>query len=58
MKSALTPDPTETLTLTNEEQRAAFYAPAEEPTVPSSVTPETPLGQLNLNWRERDMPER
>jgi DNA modification methylase len=58
MKSALTPDSTEALTLTNEEQRVAFYTPAEEPTVPSSVTPEIPLGQLNLNWRERDLPER
>ena len=44
--------------LTNEERRVVFYASSEEPTVPSSVTPETPLSQLNLNWRERDLPER
>jgi len=44
--------------LTNEETRVVFYATSEEPTVPSSVTPETPLSELNLNWRERDLPER
>jgi DNA modification methylase len=44
--------------LTNEERRVVYYAVAEEPTVPSSVTPETPLSELNLNWRERDLPER
>lgn len=49
---------TSDVTLTNEEKRVIFYASSEEPTVPSSVTPETPLSQLNLNWRERDLPER
>ncbi len=44
--------------LTNEEQRVVFYAISEQPTIPSSVTPETPLEQLNLNWREADLPER
>ena len=43
---------------TNEERRVIFYATSEEPTVPSSVTPDMPLSQLNLNWRERDLPER
>lgn len=47
------PDPS----FTQEEQRVALYS-AAEPTVPSSVTPETPLAELNLNWRERDLPER
>lgn len=28
------------------------------PTTPSDVTPDTALDALNLNWRERDMPER
>ena len=28
-----------------------------EPTHPETVTPETPLETLNLNWRERDLPE-
>jgi hypothetical protein len=59
MESVLTGlDLAETPALTNEEQRVAFYATADEPTAPSSVTPGTSLGQLNLNWRERDLPER
>jgi hypothetical protein len=45
-------------TLTNEERRVIFYASSDEPTVPSSVTPDMPLSQLNLNWREKDLPER
>ncbi len=28
------------------------------PTLPETVTPDTPLDQLNLNWSERDLPER
>ncbi len=28
------------------------------PTIPSKVTPDTPLEALNLNWSERDLPER
>lgn len=58
MESLLTAlNSAETL-LTNEEQRVVFYATADKPTIPSSVTPDTPLSQLNLNWRERDLPER
>jgi len=48
---------TQTL-LTNEERRVVFYTNDGEPTKPSMVTPETPLRDLNLNWRERDLPER
>jgi DNA modification methylase len=44
--------------LTNEEQRVIYYQGSEGPTNPRSVTPQTPLGELNLNWRERDLPER
>ncbi len=44
--------------LTNEERRVKVYTGTGEPTVPSSVIPETPLSELNLNWRERDLPER
>lgn len=44
--------------ITNEERRVILYATSAEPTVPDSVTLETPLEQLNLNWRERDLPER
>jgi hypothetical protein len=47
-----------TSALTNEEQRVTFYATNDEPTVPGSVTPDTPLESLNLNWREKDLPER
>ena len=31
---------------------------AETPTDPRLVTPETRLDELNLNWREKDLPER
>lgn len=44
--------------LTNEEKRVAVYQMDIEPTRPETVTPETPLETLNLNWRERDLPER
>ena len=47
-----------TSNLTNEERRVAVYLGTGETTVPNSVTPETPLGELNLNWREKDLPER
>ena len=43
---------------TNEEKRVAAYINHSTPTVPSKVTPETPLHSLNLNWREQDMPQR
>jgi DNA modification methylase len=44
--------------LTNEERRVPIYEGAGEPTVSSTITPETPLSEINLNWRERDLPER
>lgn len=44
--------------ITNEEKRVVLYAGSQKPTVPASVTFKTPLSQLNLNWRERDLPER
>jgi hypothetical protein len=43
---------------TNEEKRVALYASSQQPTNPASVTHETPLEDLNLNWTERDLPER
>lgn len=46
------------ITLTNEERRVAIYQGTGETTIPNSVTPETPLDELNLNWREKDLPER
>ncbi len=45
-------------TFTNEEIRVALYSNSEKPTDPSTVTPETPLETLHLNWRERDLPEK
>jgi len=44
--------------LTKEETRVVFYNDTSEPTIAAKVTPETPLDQLNLNWRERDLPEK
>ncbi|MCC7355315.1 MAG: class I SAM-dependent methyltransferase [Anaerolineae bacterium] len=44
--------------LTNEEKRVIVYTDASQPTVSSEVTPETPLEDLSLNWRERDLPEK
>lgn len=44
--------------MTNEERRVVLYASSEKPTNPSDVTPDTPLRELNLNWREKDLPER
>jgi hypothetical protein len=41
-----------------EEQQVLFCTSDDRPTSPSSVTFETPLSELNLNWRERDLPER
>jgi len=43
---------------TNEERRVSAYSYTEPPTVPSEVTPDTPLEKLNLNWREKDLPEK
>lgn len=44
--------------LTNEEQRTALYALNDAPTISSQVTKETQLDELNLNWSERELPER
>lgn len=43
--------------LTNEEKKVSVYR-AEAPTDPRLVTHETRLDELNLNWREKDLPER
>jgi len=43
---------------TKEESRVVFYNDTVEPTIPANVTPKTPLDKLNLNWRERDLPEK
>ena len=44
--------------LTKEEKRVVIYSKDEKPTVPEEVTHNTPLESLNLNWRERNLPER
>jgi len=44
---------------TNAELRCPVYvAQRVEPTLSATVTVRTPLEDLNLNWRERDLPER
>lgn len=43
---------------TNEEKRVEIYAQGDKPTIPSEVSGETPLELLNLNWREKELPER
>ncbi len=43
---------------TNEENRVPLYDVEFPPTEPALVTSETPLSSLNLNWAERDLPER
>jgi hypothetical protein len=43
--------------LTREEARVVSYEGNEPPTRAELVTPETPLEALNLNWKERDLPE-
>jgi hypothetical protein len=44
--------------LTNEEKRVNVYYASAMPTDPSTVTPDTRLSDLNLNWREKELPER
>jgi DNA modification methylase len=44
--------------LTNEEQQVPVYSSGGHYTVAGAVTPDTPLHELNLNWRERDLPEK
>jgi hypothetical protein len=44
--------------LTSEEKRVAICSGGNRPTEPGEVTPDTPLESLNLNWRERDLPQK
>lgn len=43
---------------TNEEKRVLTYANGDNPTISSSVNNKTDLETLNLNWREKELPER
>lgn len=44
--------------LTNEEKEIVYYSTSESPTTPPAVSKKTPLDELNLNWREADLPEK
>ena len=44
--------------LTGEEKKVPVYSSTAEPTIPSTVTQDTSLETLNLNWREKDLPEK
>jgi DNA modification methylase len=44
--------------LTNEEKRVPVYLSDGSPTIAHTVTPNTPLSELNLNWREKELPEK
>ncbi len=43
---------------TNEEKRVEIYSNGDIPTIPSLVNSRTALSTLNLNWREKELPER
>jgi DNA modification methylase len=58
MKTAASLPGFEDIELTNEERQVAAYAINKHPTVSNTVTPDTPLDELNLNWREKELPER
>lgn len=45
--------------LTNKEKKVSIYNSGNNfPTIPDTVTLETPVEDLNLNWTEKDLPER
>lgn len=44
--------------LTNAERRVYIYSGNEPTTIASQVTAETRLEDLNLNWKEKDLPEK
>jgi DNA modification methylase len=44
--------------LTNEESRVKSYSNGDMPTNPSLVNGKTALSKLNLNWSEKELPER
>lgn len=50
--------PPEAWEQTNEESRVAIYEAVSDVTIPNKVDATTPLDSLNLNWREKDLPER
>lgn len=44
--------------LTTEERRIPMYYGEDVLTIPNNVTPDTPLSKFNLNWKEKDLPEK
>ncbi len=44
--------------LTNKEKASNIYSTIEKPTDPEKITPNTPVEDLNLNWTEKDLPEK
>ena len=44
--------------ITNEEKRVEVYTEGDAPTDPGSVNGRTRIENLNLNWREKELPER
>lgn len=44
--------------LTNEEKKVSVYSSLKPVTKANTVSPDTPLEDLNLNWSERDLPEK
>ncbi len=42
----------------NEESQIEIFGKLKRPTIPSEVKPDTLLEDLNLDWREKDLPER
>jgi DNA modification methylase len=44
--------------ITNEEKKLQVYSIDKKPTTPKTVKFDTPLENLNLNWGEKDLPER
>lgn len=43
---------------TNEEKRVPKYFASGRPTIAGEVTPETSIDSMNLNWREKELPEK
>src|ERR1043165_5087129 len=48
----------DTDSFTNEEKQTPVYSTNGCPTTADTVTPDTPLSELNLNWREKELPEK
>jgi len=44
--------------LTNKEKKLAIYSEEIKPTVAGDITHDTPLDAFNLNWAEKDLPQK